>query len=310
MKRFVGLASLLLLASSALGASLGSSARTIIPSDVQQIISVDYRTLQSSQTAMSLKDRVLPDNIKQFETALKGFGLNPDQDIDQLAFISFRDKGGALRVLGIAEGQFPTETIRKRFVARKVKPVRYKLSDLYPAASGMQMTFLDPSTMLFGELASIKAALDTQAGESRSLNSNSQIADMMQGVERGTVWSVLDAIGTQNMMRSALGDAAKLADYDLVKKRLTGSRYTMDFNGGVNFDLDVFTPDSFTAGGLSALVKAGMMYRKLNATGIEKTALESMSVDSDSGKLRMHFKTDDNKFESLLRSDLFASVSK
>jgi len=308
MKRFVS-PFILLLATSCLAASLGSSARTIIPSDVQQIISVDYRTLQSSSTAVALKDRVLPDNLKAFEGALKGVGLNPESDIDQLAFVSFRDKGGAVRVFGIAEGQFETKKIMQRFTTRKVKPTKYRLSDLYPTG-GMQMAFLDPSTMIFGEITALKAALDTRDGESPSLNSNSQIGEMMTGVESGTVWSVLDSVGTQNMMRSALGDASKLGDYEAVKKRLLGSRYTMNFSSGVNFDLDVFTPDSFSAGTLSALVKAGMLYKKMGATGVEKLALDSMSVDSDSSRLRLHFRTDDNKFESLLHSELFAAVSK
>ena len=94
MKRIAVVLSLLLLAGSSLAASLGTAARAIIPSDVQQIISVDYRTLKSSQTAMALKDRVLPDNLKQFESALRGFGLDTDKDIDQLAFVSFRAKDG------------------------------------------------------------------------------------------------------------------------------------------------------------------------------------------------------------------------
>jgi hypothetical protein len=94
-----------------------------------------------------------------------------------------------------------------------------------------------------------------------------------------------------------------------VKKRLLGSRYVMDFNNGVNFDLDVLTTDAMTASSLSALVKAGVMYRRLNASGSEKVALESISVDSSSDRLRLHFKTDDKKFQSLLSSDLFAAVS-
>jgi len=68
------------------------------------------------------------------------------------------------------------------------------------------------------------------------------------------------------MMRSALGDASKIADYDTLKKRLLGSRYTMNFNSGVNFDLAVVTSDSLTAATLSSLVKAGMLYKKMNAT--------------------------------------------
>jgi hypothetical protein len=310
MKRIAVLLSLLLLAGSGFAASLGTAARAIIPSDVQQIISVDYRTLKSSQTAMALKDRVLPDNLKQFESALRGFGLDTDKDIDQLAFISFRAKDGSLRLIGIAQGQFPTDQIMKRFRLKKVKATTYHLSELYPASNGLQMTFLDPSTMLFGDTAAIKLALDTRDGDLASLNANSTIADMMGGVERGTVWSVLDGSGTQNMMRSALGDASKLADYENVRKRLLGSRYTMDFASGVNFDLDVFTSDNFTAAAVSSLVKAGMMFRKMSATGVEKVAIDSLNVDNDNDRLKLHFKTDDKKFEALLQSDLFTAVSR
>jgi len=124
------------------------------------------------------------------------------------------------------------------------------------------------------------------------------------------VWSVLDQQGTQNMMRSALGDASRLADYDTLKKRLLGSRYQMNFASGVNFDLDVVTSDSMTAGTLSSLVKAGMLYKKINATPTEKIAMDSLTVDSDSSNLQLHFKTDDKKFQALMHSDLFAAVSK
>jgi hypothetical protein len=112
------------------------------------------------------------------------------------------------------------------------------------------------------------------------------------------------------MLHSALGDAAGLADYDTVKKRILGSRYTMNFQNGVNFDLDVLTSDSVTASTLSSLLKAGMLYKRMSATPIEKVALENVTVNSDSSNLQMHFKSDDKQFQSLLHSPLFAAVSK
>ena len=53
-------------------APLSNNAHTVIPSAVQQIISVDYRDLRDSQTAQALRDRVMPDNIKQFENGAAG----------------------------------------------------------------------------------------------------------------------------------------------------------------------------------------------------------------------------------------------
>lgn len=309
MKRLFVLFAFVLATAAAWAAPLGFSARTIIPSDVQQIISVDYRAMQNSPTAMALKARVLPDALKQFETAIKSFGIDPDKEIDELSFVSFRSKDHGLMAIGIAQGDFPEDQILKRFKTKKVKPAMYRTTATYPAG-GMQMALLDNSTLVFGDSAALHAALDTRDGMQTSLNSNSQIGSMLQGIERDSVWSVLDQQGTQVMMKSALGDAAQLADYESIKKRLLGSRYTMNFNNGVKFDLDVMTSDNFSASSLSALIKAGVMYRKMSASGVEKVALDSVTTDSDGSKLRLHFSTDDNKFEGLLHSDLFTAVSK
>jgi len=295
----------------AAAASLGTNSRAAIPADVQQVISADYRAMRNSETAMALKQRVLPENLKQFETSLRALGISPERDMEQLTFAAYRPTSAkGLRSVGIATGTFQTKQILAKLRAKKIRGEKYRRSFIYPSGAGLLFTFLDENTMLFGENAAVKDAIDARDGEIQNLNSNSQMTEMISAVESGPVWSVLDQLGTQNMMRSALGDAAGLADYDAVKKRLVASRYTVDFSRGVNFDLDVVTSDTMTAATLSSLIKAGMMYRKMNSTPIEKAALESMSVDSNSGRLSMHFKSDDKKFQSLMQSDLFAAVSR
>ncbi|MGO9360227.1 MAG: hypothetical protein ACLP1D_21585 [Xanthobacteraceae bacterium] len=136
------------------------------------------------------------------------------------------------------------------------------------------------------------------------------MTDQMSAVDGSPVWSILDQKGTQAMMFSVAGDAvAKIGDYESVKKRILASRYTMSFESGVDFDLSVLTSDSMTAATLSTIVKAGMLYKKLNASPIEKTAIDSTTVDSDSSNVQVHFKSDDEKFQSLMHSPLFAAVS-
>ena len=289
---------------------LGSSARAVIPSDLQQLISVDYRALRNSETAQALKQQVLPDSLKEFESALKGVGIDPDKDVDQLTFASYRTSKKDVRIVGIAQGNFPTKVFFKKMRLQKVKPIKVRNTDLWPMNSGMQMTFLDDNTLLFGDRGAIQGALDTRDGYSNTLDANNQVADMIGSVDSGTVWSVLDQQGTQNMVNSILGDASKLGDYETIKKRLLGSRYTMNFSDGVNLDLDVVTSDSTTAALLSTLAKGAVLYRKINATATEKLALDSVTFNSDSSNLQMHFKTDDKKFQSLLHSELFAAVSK
>jgi len=300
----------LVMAGAASAMPLGSSSRAVIPSDIQQIISVDYRALHDSPTAQALKEQVLPPSLKEFETALKGVAIDADKDVDQLTFASYRKGKQGVKVVGMAQGSFSSKVVLKRMKLKKIMPTKYRTADVYSMGNGMMMTFLDDNTLLFGDDGAIKGALDARDGEVPTIDSNSTMADMMSAVDGSPVWSILDQQGTQNVMRSALGDASKIADYDTIKKRLVGSRYTMDFSSGVNFNLDVITSDSMTAATMSSLVKAGMLYKKMNATPVEKVAIDALTVDSDSSKVLLHFKTDDKQFQALMKSDLFAAVSK
>jgi hypothetical protein len=298
-----------LLVSMAYAMPLNSSARTCIPADLLQLISVDYRTLKDSPTAMALKQQLMPDNIKQFEAALKNIGIDPDKDVDTLAFASFHSGKQGVKGVGVASGPFNMKAVLKKMKLEKFTPKKYGTANVYPMDGGFIMTFLDDSTLLFGDSTALHAALDTRDGKILSLDTNGDMADMMTNVDSAPVWSILDQQGTQNMMRSALGDASRIADYETLKKRLLGSRYTMSFTSGVNFDLSVLTSDSVTAATLSSLVKAGILYKKMNATPAEKVAVDNTTVDSDSSNLQLHFKASDQQFQSLMHSDLFAAVS-
>ncbi len=176
---------LLVLSAAAWSMPLGSSTRTVIPSDIQQIISVDYRALKNSDTAMALKDQVLPPSLKEFEGALRGVGIDPDKDVEQLTFASYRSGKQGVRVVGIAQGQFAMATFLKKMRLQKVKPTKLRNSDIYPMPAGMQMTFLDDNTLLFGDSGAVRGALDARDGYSYTLDSNSQIADMIGSVRAG-----------------------------------------------------------------------------------------------------------------------------
>jgi hypothetical protein len=288
---------------------LNSSARAVVPADLQQLISVDYRALKDSPTAMMLKQQLLPDNLKQFESALKGIGIDPDKDVDTLAFASFRTPKMGIKGVGVAAGPFAMKAVLKKMTVQKIKPTKYRTSSIYNMDGGMVMSFLDDSTLLFGEISAVKIALDTRDGMVLGLDTNETISDMMANVDSSPVWSILDQLGTQNVMLSALGDAAKVADFDTIKKRLLGSDYTMNFSSGVNFDLTVVTSDSMSAATLSSLVKAGLLYKKMSATAPEKVAMDNTSVDSDGSDVGFHFKSTDQQFQSIMHSQLFAAVS-
>jgi hypothetical protein len=311
-KRITCLATTVLFAAAPLAhaAQLDTDARTVIPYDVQQVIVVDYRAMQNSPAAMDLKARVLPPEIKQLEQALKVSGFNENHDVDSLAFAAYRHgQGDDTRVVGVAQGQFSVTDIIASMKKKKVKVTMYRTNQLYPmGGSGMMVVFLNPTTMVFGSMESLKPALDARDGLQQNLTANSDMLQQMGAVDGQPLWSILDQKGTEYMMKGLLGQASQLADYGSVKKRLLGSRYTMNFQNGVKFSLDVTTPDVFTAATMSSLLNAAAMYKKVSGSDDEKAAIDETSIDSSGGTLEVRFSASDSQFSNLLQSSLFQTV--
>ena len=304
---------ILLAGVSANASQLSTDARGAIPREVQQLVVIDYRAMQNSPTAMDLRDRVMPPELRQFDEALRRSGLNDNHDVDQLAFALFRPKPETDEIvtLGIAQGQFPVQDILANFKKRAVKPAVVGTNRIYPMGkTGMVLCFVDQSTMVFGGTDAVKASLDARDGNVSSFLTNTPMMEAMRSVDSAPLWSILDQKGTQTMMKQLLGEAGSLTDFESVRKRLQVSWYGMDFQHGVKFDLTILTGDAFAAATVSSLLNAAVVYRKVSGSDSEKAALADTDVSSSSGKLLIHFAASDSDFGSLLKSPLFQSVVK
>lgn len=304
-------ACVLAMAASAPAAQLSGDARAAIPHEVQQLVVIDYRAMQNSPTAMELRDRVMPPDLKQFEEALRKSGLNDNHDVDELAFALFRTgtSGDGLETVGIAQGQFSVQDIMANFRKQKIAPKVIRANRVFPLQhTGMVLCFVDPSTLVFGSQEAVKAALDVRDGLVPGMLTNNPVMEAMQAVDSAPLWSVLDKTGTQTMMKQVLGEAGSVADYDSVRKRLESSWYAMDFAHGVKFDLTISTGDTFAAATVSSLLSAAVIYKKMSGDATEKAALAATDISSNSGLLNIHFATSDNDFNNLLKSSLFQSM--
>lgn len=309
--------------SSAQAAELSSDAKSSVPKDVQQLIVVDYHAMVNSPTAMKLKDHVMPPELRRLESALVESGLDVNNDADVLTFAAFRVEGttdadgtkhgGGTRIVGIAQGQFQTTKIMAAFAKAKTKPLMIRNNSLYPmGSSGLSVVFINQTTMIFGDKDAIRSTLDTRDGLTPSFLTNSDMMNDMALVKDGDIWSVLDQSGTQQMMRSVLGEAAQVADFTTVRDRLKSSRYLMSFQNGVKFDLNVVTSDSISGATGATLMKAAILLKKTTGTptAAEKTALDNTTVDSNSGTMIVEFSASDSEFSTLMSSPLFQTVVK
>jgi hypothetical protein len=296
-------------------AQLSTDARTAIPHDAQQLVVIDYRAMQNSTAAMTLRERVMPPELKPFDEALRKSGLNDNHDVDQLVFVLFRskdspnDSNAQLTTVGIAQGQFAVQDILASFRKQKLKPTLVRTNKVYPLVkTGMVACFVDPSTMVFGTPDAVRAALDARDGVTASLLTNAPMMEAMKSVDTEPLWSVLDQKGTEFMVHQLLGNAGQVTDFDTVRKHLQSCRYGMDFQHGVRLNLSIETGDNFIAATLSSIFNAAITLRKMSAPEVEKQALAATSIHSNLGNLEIQFASSDSGFASLLKSPLFQSV--
>ncbi len=274
---------------------------------------VDYKAMQNSPAAMQLKERVLPPELKRLETALKSSGLKVNEDADMLAFAAFRAEGttertdrhgGGTRLVGMAQGQFQTAEIMANFAKNKTKPVMVRNNSVYPMGStGHERGLSEPDDDDLWRQGCGEGSAGCARRPAPNFLKNSDMMNDMSLVDGlAPVWSLLDQKGTQTMMKSVLGEAAQLADYDTVKNRLKSARYTMDFSNGVKFDMSVVTSDSITAATAATLMKAAILLKKTTGSPMEKTAMDNTTIDSNSGTLIVEFSSSDSEFASLMRA--------
>ena len=82
----------------------------------------------------------------------------------------------------------------------------------------------------------------------------------------------------------------------------------MDFQNGVKFDMAVVMSDTITAATIATLMKGVSLLKKNSGSPLEKTALDSTTIDSSSGTVSVDYASSDSQFASLLSSPLFQSV--
>lgn len=306
-----------LLSSMAAALPLSPTAKTFVPADVRQVISIDYHMLRHLSPAIALKAQVLPENLQQFESALKSVGVNPDSDLENLTVASFDDDPEVPRTVALASGTFSSMAILTQLSQRQVSPVKYSSYSLYSVSKTVSMTILGNNTLLLGDTAALKSLLRLHDSHTPSIETNKELSEAMKPVDRATVWSVLDRKGTQRLLLTTLGgECAKLPDFTSMNERILSSYFRMNFREGVRFDMDVLTSDASTSAKLTSLLKIGILYKKITANPAQKVALDNVNVtarritdDSDVSDLQMQFKVDQQQLQTLLRSQCFSAMS-
>lgn len=291
-------------------APISEAESRVIPSAFEQIVSVDYRSVQASQVALALKAVVYPETLGKLEAALAAQGMDVHKDLGSLLFATFRDDSGQLKAICVATGSF--STLQKNISRTSMS---YRGSDLYLLAKAadeksrdLDATFLDSTTLLFGEREALESAIGVLNGDKPQIGFNRKYADIIRSIDKAPVWSVLSRSGSLRMIRAALGNSNQQEEYDRVKSRILGADYTIKFEDGVQADLTLLTLDPESSADLVALLCTGKLFEKMKSNVQAKLPTKVLSSEFDAVGLEVHFRTDPIQFQKLLQAQFFDAL--
>lgn len=288
-------------------AQLGATAQAVMPSDTRQIISIDYHRLSQDPTAAQVESQVVPPEMRNLAELLKQGGVDARQDLNRIAFATYAAKG-KIGLMGVAEGSFQNLKLARFFhpTKRNPHPPQYSGVAIYNA-EGTWFFLPDQTTLVFGSRNAVETAIDAEQGVIPRIATNDQMSNLIAGTQTTDVWSVLDAAGTKNMVKSLVGGGK--IDPALFAKRFDGARYTIAFNDQVQLNLEMMTSDALTAAALSAGLRAAVDYRLHQERDPNlKALLNQVQVDSAGDHAFLQVASPESSIATLLHSDLFNAV--
>ncbi|HUJ83115.1 MAG TPA: hypothetical protein VLW83_14615 [Candidatus Acidoferrales bacterium] len=299
----------------ALAGTLSTDVIGMFPREVGEFAYADMKAARSRPWFSQLRDQLLPGNFRQFEQFLTSAGIDPNTQVDEMAWaIIPASKDGGEQILGVALGGFSPSATEEKLKAQKVPAVEVHGYHLYAFGSGAGSSdilffFLDSNTAAFGNRSALEKLIDVHFGGSESLLRNEQMFPLIKEANgKGTIWAALDEHYTHLAMQQLLPQASQFPQASAIIDRLKAMEIYVQADRGVDAHFQAVCNSVDDANVLAAAAQAGVMYRRYQEAQSHPEvakALDSVSIAPAGDRLRVEIPITEDQLNGLIKSHSF-----
>ena len=318
-------AALLALAPSLYAGTLGPSVIGMFPKNIGEFAYADLRQARQFSWFTQFQEQVLPPRFRQFEQFLKSAGLNPNSQVEEMAWalvpsaMSSADTAAAVptsdQILGVALGQFNPSQAQTFFQSQKLPTVTSHGETLYAFGNGsgssdLFFMFLDTNTAAFGQRALLDRMLDVRSGAEQNVMSNEALYPLINSANgQGIFWSVLNASYTRLAMNQLVPTASQFPQAGQMLDKMNSLMITVQGTSSIQADFHAICATSQDATTLSQLLQAGLMLEKYQAGQNNPdlgALLDSARISPSNSRLDVSFTLTNDQIANLIRSNTFS----
>lgn len=311
------LASLAFVPRATFAGSLDPSVLSMFPKDSGELAYADLKSARALPWFPQLREQLLPSNFRKFEQFLTAAGIDPNTEVDELAWAAIAaSKNTSETIVGVALGSFDPSTTEGQLKAKKLAMVEYAGFHLYAFGSGsgsgdIYFTFIDSNTAAFGQKSALQELLDVRTGVAENLMTNENLSSLINEANgSGMVWAVLDQNYTHLAMQQLVPEASQFPQATAIINRMKAMTITVQADSGLDaqFQAVCGSPDDSQL--LAAALQAGIMMRRYQEAKDQPDlagALDHVTVSPSGDRLKVDAPVSQDQLLSLIRSKALAS---
>jgi hypothetical protein len=294
--------------------SLNTSVIGMFPNTVGEFAYADLKAARKLTWWPRIREQLLPNRFRQFETFLTAAGIDPDTQVDELAWGGISTGKDSEDIVGVALGTFNPDATEQRFKQQKTLTADVRGYHIYTFGTGkgpqdIQFMFIDANTAAFGHRSALEQLIAVRFGDSESLLSNDAIFPLINEANgSGIIWAVLNKSYTHLAMQQLLPQVNQFPQAAQIVQRLRAMVVNIDADSGVTARMQAVCSTTDDANLLAAGLQAGLLYRRYQEASANPDlarVIDQVRVAPAGDRLKVEAPISEEQLNALIKSRAF-----
>ena len=307
---------------------LGADIIALFPKEVGEFAYADLKKARTLKWFPQLQEQMIPERFRQFEKFLASAGVDPNSQVDELAWglvaegVTAKTEGAGSaavptgeEVVGVALGTYNPGSTEAYFKQQKLPPFKARGYILYAFGTGsgpndLFFLFIDSNTAAFGHRALLEKMVEVRFGGEEGLLRNDKLFPLINEANgSGVVWAVLNPAYTRLAMRQLAPEVEQFPEAAKLISRMQNMIINVDASGSVDGKIQAVCGSTEDANTLGQLLQAGFLYKRYQAQKDNPDLaqlLDQARISPAGDRVTLRMSLSDEQITALIRKNTFA----
>jgi hypothetical protein len=307
---------------------LGADIIALFPKNIGEFAYADLKKARTLKWFPQLQEQMLPERFRQFEKFLASAGVDPNSQVDELAWglvaegvdATTEGTGSSAvptgeEVVGVALGNYNPNSTEAFFKQQKLPTFKARSYTLYAFGTGsgpndLFFFFIDSNTAAFGHRALLEKMIEVRFGGEEGLLRNDIMFPLINEANgSGVVWAVLNPAYTRLAMQQLAPEVEQFPEAAKLVARMQNMILNVDASSSVDGKFQLVCGSTEDANNLGQLIQAGFLYKRYQAQKDNPdlaALLDQVRVSPGGDRLTLRMSLSDDQITALIRKNTFA----